>query len=206
MKRKHLRALLLTMVGAGFVLAFVGRAHRHSLEHVVDVSRLRGEALPELLQRIRDFRRVVTRNGEKLLEVSASEAAYFRDDTSVVITKPELIFYSQGEKVGSIAGDRGRLMMDGNSVQAVELTGDVHLSLVQFQIDAASLTYERETNTVMTDGPATVRSPEVELSGRGMVFDLERKTLQIDADVKMTLHRIVDADKPRKAPIKETLP
>jgi len=205
-KRKHLRALLLTIVAAGFVLAFVGRAHRHSLDHVVDVDRLRGDALPELLQRIRDFRRIVTRNGEKLLEVSASEAAYFRDDTSVVITKPNLIFYSDGEKVGSIAGDRGRLMMDGNSVEAVELTGDVHLSLVQFEIDAADLTYERATNTVMTEGPATVRSPEVELSGTGMVFDLERKTLQIDANVKMNLKRILDVDKPRKEAIKGPLP
>jgi len=205
-KRKHLRAFLLAMVGLSLVLAFFGRSHRNSLEEVVDVSRLRDEALPQLLQRIRDFRRVVTRNGQKLLEVSATEAAYFRDDTAVVITDPELIFYADGERVGSIAGRRGRLVLDGNSVEAVEMTGDVALSLVQFEVYADTLTYERESDTVSTDGPATVRSPEVELSGTGMVFDLKDKTLQIDADVKMKLHRIVEADEGRKPKVQESLP
>lgn len=206
MKRKHLRALLLAIVGAGFVLAFVGRTHRNSLEQVVDVDRLRGKALPELLQRIRDFRRVVTRNGEKLLEVSATEAAYFRDDTAVVITDPNLVFYADGQKVGAIAGRRGRLIMDGNSVETVELTGAVTLSLVQFEIEAESLSYQREANTVTTDGPATVRSPEVELSGTGMVFDLNNKTLQIDADVKMKLHKLVKTGAGSKPAIQEPLP
>ena len=89
------------------------------------------------------------------------------------------LVFNDGERVGAISGDRGKLVLDGNEVQAVVMTGDVELSLVQFQIVAKSLTYERARNAIIAEGEAVVRSPEVELTGTGMVFDLGTKTLRM---------------------------
>jgi LPS export ABC transporter protein LptC len=191
MKRILLRALLIAVILISVPLIFLRTGEGPRLNDVLDVSRLDGKALPELLQRIRDFRRVVTRRGEKLLEVSAAEASYFRDDKTVQILAPSLTFFSEGEKVGAISGQRGRLKMDGNDVDSVEMTGNVELSLVQFEIHADSLTYERRRDSIVAAGPAVVRSPELELHGSGMMFDLNARTLRIDSGVDMTLRKII---------------
>lgn len=190
MSRHSLRMLLVGALLIAAPLYFLQRSSdRVSLENVLDVSRLTGTALPDLLQRIRQFHRVVTRDGKKLLEVSAKEAAYFRDDTAVQILEPRLVFFDEGVEVGSITGDRGRLVLDGNDVDKVELTGAVRLVLTQFEIRAETITYERRNNRIVAAGAALVQSDEVVLKGASMKFDLAAKSLTVDESVDMTLRR-----------------
>lgn len=187
MNRQHLRILLVGALLIGAPLFFYKSSERVSLDTVLDLSRLTGKALPDLLQRIRGFHRVVTRDGKKLLEVSAKEAAYFRDDTAVQILEPRLVFFDEGEQVGSIAGDRGRLVLDGNDVDNVQLTGAVRLVLTQFEIRAENITYERKRDLIIATGAALVQSDEVVLKGASMTFDLAAKSLTVDRSVDMTL-------------------
>lgn len=192
MKRSTLRALLIAAVVISVPLVFLRARDRPRLDELIDVSRLDGKALPELLQRIRDFHRVVTRDGKKLLEVSATEASYFRDSSGIQVLEPSLIFFNDGERVGQISGDRGLLTLSGNDVESVKMTGDVALVLVQFEIRADSLTYERARNQIVADGPAVIRSPEVEVAGTGMTLDLASRTLRVDSAVDMTLRPIME--------------
>ena len=189
MNRLHLRIVLLGVLLIGAPLYFYQNSERTSLGAVLDLSRLHGEALPDLLQRIRDFHRVVTRDGKKLLEVSAKEAAYFRDDTAVQIIEPKLVFFDEGEEVGSIAGQRGRLVLDGNDVDNVQLTGSVRLVLTQFEIRAENITYERKRDVIIATGAALVQSDEVVLKGANMTFDLAAKSLTVNESVDMTLRK-----------------
>ncbi len=189
MNRKSLRILLLGAILIGAPLFFIRNTERVPLDAVLDVSRLTGESLPDLLQRIRDFNRVVTRDGVKLLEVSAKEAAYFRDDTAVQILEPKLVFFDDGEEVGAIAGDRGRLELDGNDVDNVRITGSVRLVLTQFEIRAEDIRYERRSNLIVASGAALVKSDEVVLRGANMRFDLGARSLSVDRSVEMTLRQ-----------------
>jgi len=185
--RQTLRILLVGVVLIGTPLFFYKSSERISLGTVLDLSRLTGEALPDLLQRIRNFHRVVTRDGTKLLEVSAKEASYFRDDAAIQILEPKLVFFDNGEKVGSIAGQRGRLVLDGNDVESVHLTGAVRLVLTQFEIRAENITYERKRDRIVATGAALVQSDEIVLKGTSMTFDLAAKSLTVDESVDMTL-------------------
>ena len=54
MNRKSLRILLLGAILIGAPLFFIRNTERVPLDAVLDVSRLTGESLPDLLQRIRD--------------------------------------------------------------------------------------------------------------------------------------------------------
>jgi LPS export ABC transporter protein LptC len=187
--RQHLRILLVGALLIGAPLFFYKSSERVSLDTVLDISRLTGKALPDLLQRIRGFHRVVTRDGKKLLEVSAKEAAYFRDDTAVQILEPKLLFFDDGEQVGSIAGNRGRLVLDGNDVDNVQLTGAVRVVLTQFEIRAEDIIYERKRDLIIATGAALVQSDEVVLKGANMTFDLAAKSLTVDQSVDMTLRQ-----------------
>jgi len=192
--RIYLRTLFVVIVAVSIPALFMRSGGRVSLDNVLDVSRFRDKALPELLQRIRDFHRVVTRNGERVLEVSAKEASYFKGERGVEIVEPKLVFYDDGEKAGWISGRRGRVYLDGNDVDSVELNGGVELKLSEFEVSAETLVYQRRENLITAPGHAVIRSPELVLSGQGLTLDLHSRKLRVDAEVDMTLKRGDGAD------------
>lgn len=175
-------ALVLLLVGLGLSL---GR--RAVVEKVLDPSFLASEALPQLLQRIRNFHRVITREGRKVLEVSAKEASYFKNDKAVEIVEPRVIFYEGGERAGEVSAERGRLYLDGTEVLAVEVTGKVLFELGRMKVTAENLSYDPEGGQIAVRGEARVDAAEMALSGTDMVVDVVKRTLVIGSNVKMTL-------------------
>lgn len=205
MRRLYVRLVFVAAIAAGIALIFLNTAPRVDLDKVLDISRLQPEQLPELLQRIRDFHRIVTRDGEKLLEVSAKEASYFRDEKAIEIVEPSLIFYNDGERVGAISGGRGYLLMDGNEVESVEFSDDVEFQLSKFVVRAEHIEYTRADDRIVTVGATEVESPEIELKGRNLTFNLSTKSLNVDAEVDMMLRPSEDdsetsAGTPKRGP------
>jgi lipopolysaccharide export system protein LptA len=84
--------------------------------------------------------------------------------------------------------------MDGNDVASVELSQSVLLELLQFEIRAQRMVYARVRKTVVADGNAEIRSPEVELKGKAMTVDLTGKSLTVEGSVDMTLRRMAEPD------------
>jgi LPS export ABC transporter protein LptC len=187
MRRLSSRIIFILALAAGVALIFANTSPRLDLDKVLDISRLQPEHLPELLQRIRDFHRIVTRDGKKLLEVSAKEASYFRDEKAIEILEPKLLFFDDGEQVAAISGGRGYLLMDGNEVEWVDLSGNVEFQLATFVIRADKIAYARDGDEVVTEGATLVSSPQIELKGRNLTFSLSAKTLVVDGDVDMML-------------------
>jgi LPS export ABC transporter protein LptC len=178
--------VLALLVGIAIVVRS-GREQR--LGDVFDVPGLGEQVIPELLQRIRDFHRVVTRRGEKILEISAKEASYYRDRAAIEILEPRLVFFHQGERVGSIAAGKGTLVLDNTELASADLVGDVHLTLTKFEISADSMRYDRPQEQIQARGLTKVVSPEIELDGRDMLFDLRAQKLTVGAGVAMRLKR-----------------
>jgi LPS export ABC transporter protein LptC len=186
---RALRVALIAAVVIATTAVVVRISGRFSVDDIVNVETLSDEALPELLQRLRDFHRVVTRDGKKLLEVSAKEASFFRDTSAVEIIAPSVRFFDEGEQVGEISGGRGTLVLDDGAVSSVEVTEGVRLAFVQFEITADGAFYDREADLVITQGRATLKSDEFEVSGKGMTVDLAAETLRISDGVAMKVFR-----------------
>jgi LPS export ABC transporter protein LptC len=154
---------------------------------IFDVPGLGEQVIPELLQRIRDFHRVVTRRGEKILEISAREASYYRDRSAIEIVEPRLVFFHQGERVGSIEAEKGTLVIENTELASADLTGRVRLELTKFAITADAMRYDRRREEIQARGVTDVRSPELELKGRDMLFDLRAQKLTVGSGVAMQL-------------------
>jgi len=189
MRRQIPRVLLIAVGAIALAFGIMRLAADVSVENVLEVASLRDEALPDLLQRIRDFHRVVTRNGQKLLEVSADEASYFRDTAAIAIVRPTLTFFDDGEEVGEIVGARARLILDGSQVVSVALEGAVRLAFVGFEIQADEVFYDRAGKLITAFGPATLSSSEFEVHGTGLEVDLGAETLRVASKVVMIVHR-----------------
>jgi LPS export ABC transporter protein LptC len=187
-RRKALLFIVVVLLGAAVAVPLLRLAGRVSL-HELAVESLEDAALPELLQRLRDFHRVVTRDGQKVLEISAKEASFFRDTSAVEIVAPKVLFFDKGEQVGEISGGKGNMMLNEGNVSSVEVTGGVRLAFVQFEITAEDVAYDREARIVTARGPATMRSDEFEVTGTGMTVDLGEQILRIPGGVRMQVYR-----------------
>ena len=185
--RSRLRALLIGLAVAGLALLAFSSVDRVPLDTMLEFSGQAEERIPDLVQRLRRFHRVVTRHGERLLEVSATEASYYRDDRAVVVVEPKLVFYDQGVRIGTLSGQHGRLYLEGHEVETVELEGEVELALAQFTLRTERLDYERSRELLIAPQHAVISSPEIELSGSGLAFDLVTRALRLDSEVRMRL-------------------
>ena len=188
MSRRAWRYLIAAVLVAALgVLAF-GVSRRSSIPEILQPSFLATQALPELLQRIRNFHRVITREGRKVLEVSAREASYFKNDKAIEIVEPKVIFYEGGERAGEVSADKGRLYLDGTDVQSVEVSGGVLFEIGRLRVRTEKLTYDRASNNITAAGEAEVEAAELSLSGTGLVVNMLERSVVIGSGVKMTLH------------------
>ena len=192
MRRRILLIVLLAIAAVGISIPALRLVGRMSIRDIA-VESLRDEALPELLQRLRDFHRVVTRDGQKVLEISAKEASYFRDSSAVEIVAPRVAFFDKGEQVGEISGGTGSMIVSDGDLLSVEVTGGVRLSFVQFEITTENVFYNREAGMVIIHGPATLKSDQFALSGAGMTLDLGGQVLKIPESVRMHVFRTAKA-------------
>jgi LPS export ABC transporter protein LptC len=181
-------ALMLALGALG-----VSVSRRANVSDLVDTSFLATKALPELLQRIRNFHRVITREGRKVLEVSAREASYFKNDKAVEILEPKVVFYEGGERVGEVSAQKGRLYLDGTDVEKVEVDGDVLFELGRLAVRTGNLTYDKQSSHITARGEARVEAAELDLVGTDLTVDMVERSVVIAAGVKMTLHPKAEA-------------
>src|SRR5262245_45000028 len=96
MRRTRLRAALLLVVAAGLG----GIAHLVSRNMVVrrtDLLReLERDVLPEVAQRIQNFRRVKVEGGRTMWQITAKDAQYFEKTHQIVVREPEMTFFMDG--------------------------------------------------------------------------------------------------------------
>ncbi len=187
MKTKGLRLGLLALALAGAVAVYMRADTGDVLE--LDDDRLLTNVVPELIQRMRDFHRVVTRNGVKLLELRAEEAAYFRDDAAVTISGPEVTFFEDGQASAFVSGSTGRVYMDGNQVEAIELSGGVSVALGHFHLSADILAWERGPDLLTVSGRVEMDSADLELEGADLELELDRRRLRFRGGVNATVYR-----------------
>lgn len=188
MSRRAWRYLL----SAVLVLALVALAflvsRKAGVPELLEPSFLANRALPELLQRIRNFHRVITREGRKVLEVSAREASYFKNDKAIEILEPKVVFYEGGERVGEVSAAKGQLYLDGTEVLSVEVSGNVLFEIGRLRMQTENLTYDRATGSIRAPGAARVEAAELSLTGTDMQVDMLERTVVMASGVKMSLH------------------
>jgi LPS export ABC transporter protein LptC len=198
--RRVWRYLLGTTLLVAVVALGVSLTRRAIVPALLQPSFLASQVLPELLQRIRNFHRVITREGRKVLEVSATEASYFKNDKAIEIVEPKVVFYEGGERVGEVSAAKGRLYLDGTEVLTVEVSGGVLFEIGRLRVMTENLTYDRASNHINAPGQARVEAAEMTLTGTDMTVDMLERNVVIGSGVKMTLNPKAPAPSPAEAP------
>jgi LPS export ABC transporter protein LptC len=188
MTRKRLRAALLTVVAAA--LAGIGYlVSRNVSDRRIDPLReVARELLPEVTQRIQDFRRVKMEKGRAVWEITAEEAQYLDDTRQVVVREPRVTFWLEdGERRVQVRGAEGRLVLDGQEVQSLTLRGKVAVRLDDLELETEEATYVRARDVIISPVPVVLRGPTLEVSGQGMEMEVGPQQVRLLGTVHTTL-------------------
>ena len=189
MRRTRLRAALLLVVGAALaeiaylVTRDVGARTAHTLEE------LGADFLPQVAQRIQNFRRVKMENGRMIWEITAKDAQYFEQDDQIVVIEPKVTFYmKQDGRVAHLVGAEGRITLDGREVKALTIRGAVAVRLDDLQVETEEATYDRDRDLITAPGVVTLRGRTLDVRGRRMELDVGPQHVRLFEDVHTTVH------------------
>lgn len=188
MRRGRVRAVLIAAVmlalgSLGFVL---GRTlvEREEAERSLPAPDL----LPEVSQRIREFRRVKVSDGRKVWELKALEARYFEAQSEVLVIEPDVAFYDEDETV-RLVGRQGRLKLDGAELEKLDLTGGVRVDVGGYHLETEQAVYDRASNAIVAPKGIHLSGSDVDLTGRVLVVELANQRVRVIGDVTTTFAR-----------------
>jgi LPS export ABC transporter protein LptC len=184
MRRTRLRAALLLVVvaalgGIGYLVSRNVAARRTD-----PLRELGADFLPQVAQRIQNFRRVKVKDGRTVWQVTAKDAQYFEKRSQVVVREPRMTLYlDDGKRQVVIAGEEGDMVVDGRELQRFTLRGNVSVQMDDMQLQTDEATYDRAADLLTAPGVVTMRGPTLEVRGRGMEVNVGPQLVHLLADV-----------------------
>jgi LPS export ABC transporter protein LptC len=189
MRRSRLRAALLTVVaaalgGIGYLVSQSVVARRSG-----GLRALGEDFLPQVAQRIQNFRRVKVEHGRTVWEITAKDAQYFERDNQIVVIEPRMTFFLKDEgRTAHLAGAEGRITLDGHEVSAITLRGSVAVHLDELELETEEASYDRSRDRITAPGMVTVRGRTLDVRGRGMEVDVAPQHVRLLENVRTTVH------------------
>ena len=177
------------MLLAGVLTALGGIAYLVSstMSARLDPVRLGAELLPQVAQRIQNFRRVKVKDGRTVWEITADDAQYFEDENQIIVHEPRLTFFLKDDRPCRVTGSEGKLSLDGRDIDSVTLGGRVSVELDDLVLETDEATYDRERDLITSPGAVTVRSRSLEVRGKGMEISVGPQQLRLLGEVHTTV-------------------
>lgn len=149
--------------------------------------------LPQVAQRIQNFRRVKMEGDRKVWEVAAREAQYFEEDRQVVVDEPEVSFFvKEDQGVVSVKGKQGKILLDGREMDRVDLEGNIELRFRDYLVRTERAFYQRADDSVVSPGAVVVTGDGLSLSGDRMTVEMESQRVRFEGKVRTILERTVE--------------
>ncbi len=129
-----------------------------------------------------------TREGVKEWELEAVSAVYFKDDNSIVLEKVRAVFYGKDQESYVLLGEKGKY---NTQTKVIEVSDGVKIDSSQgYRLRTRSLTYQAEQRELRTSDPVEMKGPDLEVTGVGMVVDLNRQRVKILGGVTTVLSSV----------------
>ncbi|MDT8317201.1 MAG: LPS export ABC transporter periplasmic protein LptC [bacterium] len=124
---------------------------------------------------------VEMKGNDKVTDVKAESASYFKDDNMADLERPEMVFFGADGKETKIEGRHGIIDTSTNDLL---IEGDVVARSPEgHDFKSESLRYVSGPKLVTTDDPISIRGRNFIIRGSGMRLDIENETYYINKDV-----------------------
>jgi LPS export ABC transporter protein LptC len=145
------------------------------------------EALsPEIDLALDNLNYTETQDGRKRWTLVADRAEYLRGNNLVRLTPVQLTFYEAGAFGDlNLTADHGELQED---TRQVDIWGDVIIIGERGErLQTESLRYKDQQRQLSTAAPIHYQEPRMELTGVGLLVDLDKNIMLVEKDVRMLL-------------------
>lgn len=179
-KTKILILVLIVLIG-GVVLVSL-RANLRARKASKAVEKVSTQGADMQLKKIRF---VEDKQGQKTWELEAESVNQYQERNMLVLEDVKLTFYSKEGRVIYLIAKQGKVYQDSKNV---DLTGDVVLTSSDgYQLKTQSASYCHAEKVVSTSDPVEIDGEQIQLTGRGMLVNVEAKTFKILSEVKTRL-------------------
>lgn len=188
MRRTRLRAALLVVVAAA--LAGIGWLVSRSViaRRVRGLEALGKEMLPQVAQRIQNFRRVKVENGRTVWEITAKEAQYFEQNDEIVVVEPRMTFFLERDgRAAHLAGAEGRVTLDGHELARLTMRGQVAVRIDDLELQTDEAFYDRSKDLITAPGVVHLTGRTLAVRGRGMEIDVGPQHVRLLGEVHTTV-------------------
>ena len=186
MRRRRLRTALLMVVVAA--LGGIGFLVSRSVRRVEPLLELGADILPQVAQRIQNFRRVKVEKGRTVWEITAKDAQYLAQSDEVVVHEPRMRLYlKDGGRECQVTGSEGRLRLDGRELRGLTLRGSVQVLMDDLQLETEEATYDRERDLITSPSRVVIRGRSLEVEGQGMEISVGPQQVRLLDDVHTTV-------------------
>ena len=187
--RMFVGVLMIGVVGA----VGVQLARSQWAQHLRSLRTRELDFLPQVAQRIQNFRRVKMQGDRKVWEVAAREAQYFEEDRQIVVDAPEVSFFVKDDQgVVSVKGKQGKILLDGREMDRVDLEGNIELRFRDYLVRTDQAFYQRTDDSVVSPGAVVVTGNGLSLSSDRMTVEMESQHVRFEGKVRTVLERTVE--------------
>jgi len=176
-------AVLVAVLGAGgWMLARDARARREA-----DRSKAALDVMPDVAQRVQNFRRVKVENGRKVWEISAREAQYREGEGTVSVREPQVALFLEDGREVSLRGTSGTVFLQGRELDRVEVVGEIAVRFDKYTMSTDQAAYVAERGVVVAPGTVRIQGDGLDIHGTRMEVDVEAQRLTLAEHVQVTL-------------------
>lgn len=191
MRRNRLRAAILAVVVVALVSIGYLVNRDVSARRAPSLLDLGADVIPQVAQRIQNFRRVKMENGRTKWEITAKDAQYFERSKEVVVREPYMKFFLEdGEREVRVRGAEGRLSLDGRELRTLTLRGAVVVQLDDLELETEEATYDRATDLITAPDMVRLHGRGLDVHARGLELRVGPQQVRLLDDV----HTVVRTD------------
>jgi LPS export ABC transporter protein LptC len=184
MKRLKIAILIAILLIAGIVLVrlWANLRERKVSEAVEEIPK---SSTGDADMRLEKVRFVEDKHGQKTWELEAKSVQQYQEQNIMVLEDVKVTFYAKEGRIFYLTGERGKVYQDSKDV---ELMGNVVLTSNDgYQLKTQTVSYHHSEKIVSTSDPVEIEGEEIQLTGKGMLVNMDTKTFKVLSQVKTQL-------------------
>jgi LPS export ABC transporter protein LptC len=139
----------------------------HSRDTATAIRKVAG-LVPGTLLHVRNFHWTQMKAGQRQWVLSAREASYAADKSSMTLTDADLAMVSEDGKQVMVTAPHAVLFLDGNHVHRADLSGGTIIKYGNFVLTTDAASFMPDDNKVEAPGAVTLEGEGVKVTGVGM--------------------------------------
>jgi LPS export ABC transporter protein LptC len=145
----------------------------------VQIAQTAAGMLPGSLLHAHNFHWTQMKAGERQWELTASDASYSSDRTSLTLNNAELTMVSDDGKPVKVQAPRAMIVLDGNHVKQANLSGGTVIHYGTFVMTTPDVHFMPDDDKVDAPGAVTMEGEGVKVTGIGMTGNPKTRVFQL---------------------------